>query len=281
MTKRFAILFTACAALLSGCDNVGRAFDPNSTGGGGGGGGQDDATNIQAMPVGGDVAPGNPAVKVAFPKGTGWPGTVPGVLVFNSSMNQALIAPSGQGAKPTAYIRAKGTTTPIAASYDFLVGGTVVVIRPLAALPKTAGGTTTTTSLAYEIVVEPEARDADGRRFGGSAATVFAEFTPDQDITTVKDGQVVAVLPEDGRRDVPRESAVFAIFSKAATIATVTTSTFLVGPRGGTALAGSVAFPIGAGQGGDGRIARFTPKDLLPAGADLDARGCTGVVLGE
>lgn len=282
MTLRLAFLWIVCGALLAGCDNVGRAFDPNSTGGGGGS--VDDATKIQAVPVGGDVAPAAPAIKVAYPKGAGWPGTTPAIVVFNSSMNQDSINPTGQGAKPTVYVRAKGTTNPIAASYDYLFGSTVLVMRPLASLPKSSGGGTTgqpAKDIAYEIVVEPDTRDIDGRRFGGSAPTVAAEFTPNQDVTAVKDGQIVAVLPEDARRDVPRESAVVAVFSKPAASGTVTSSTFLVGPRGGTALTGKLDNPIGQGQGGDGRIARFTPKDILPAATELVIEFTNGIQFGD
>src|SRR5688572_27070970 len=142
---------TAALALLglAACDNVGRAFD---RGGGGGGGGV--ATSIAAPSVGGTFFDGRPKVRHAFPTGAGWAGTAPVVVVFNESVNEALAVPA-QG-EALVFCRVAGTTQRLPTAYNFLQGGSVLLLRPVPEWPRAsqqapAPGT--------EVVVDPELRD--------------------------------------------------------------------------------------------------------------------------
>ena len=47
-----------------------------------------------SWPAGGDVRDGRPIVRAAYPKGSGWPRSVPIVVEFSESMNEASIAPT-------------------------------------------------------------------------------------------------------------------------------------------------------------------------------------------
>ncbi len=251
----------ACALLaLTGCDNVGRAFDPK-----GGSGGSSTTTAIQVMRAGGSSFDGRPRVAAVFPKGNGWPGTVPIVVEFNETISEASVAPTG--ATPTLFIRLKnpdpdpggGGSTPIAASYDFLLGSSVVVIRPNTAFDTTKAET-------YEVVINSELRDADGVRFGGSSEKVIATFTADK-TDDIKDGEILTTLPVDNGRDWFQQANVYLIFTKPCTQSSIKTTgtnvNFSVRQAGGANLAGSANFPVRAtgfgASGNDGRILEFKP----------------------
>lgn len=275
---RLAFLGTlvSCGVLaLSACDNVGRAFDLNR------GDTKETTTNIQAVPAGGVVVDGRPKVQNVFPKGNGWPGTVPIVVVFNESVNEASVSPSG--GTPSLFVRLKssvgtgtGTGTgagspPLPGSYDFLLGGRVVVIRPLQPFD-------TTQIQEYEVVATSELRDTDGVRYTTASEKVLGSFTPDQ-ASTIEDGQVLTVLPVDNNREAFREDSVYVVFTKPATESTLKTGaggSFTVRPAGGTALDGSLAFPVrigGLGGGGgtaDTRVVEFKPKSGTRLAAATD-----------
>ena len=70
---RFLFLLLLIGAI--GCDNVGRAFDPNIDSDNPGT--QTGTSVIQIVPVGGDVRDGRPLVRAAYPDGAGWPSSVP------------------------------------------------------------------------------------------------------------------------------------------------------------------------------------------------------------
>ncbi|MBL8755176.1 MAG: hypothetical protein JNK15_17865, partial [Planctomycetes bacterium] len=78
--------------LASGCDNVGRAFDPDTE--------PEDPTPgttesaVQVVPVGGETRTGRPKVRATYPSGSGWPTTVPVVVEFSESVNQDSILPT-------------------------------------------------------------------------------------------------------------------------------------------------------------------------------------------
>ena len=260
----------------SSCDNVGRAFDQ----GGGGGSESGDKTNIQAMVAGGDANGNRPTVKSVYPKGGGWPGTVPIVVLFSESMNQDSISPpSNSGLQPNLYVRAKGTTQVLPAQYDFLLGGTAVVIRPLTAL--TGGGGGSGQAVSYEVAMKTDVRDADGARVAGNAEAVLAEFTPDQDVTKVKDGQILTTLPETNRSNIQRETIVYAVFTKPATTSSVTTTNFVVRPRGGSPVTGLLGFPLASATANDGRVLRFVPRDPLPGETQIDIEVQNTIAFGD
>lgn len=255
-----AVLWIAFCLLPISCggNNIGRLFDPDVDDGGGGG--SADASNIVAVAVGGKAIDGRPKVVEAFPTGGEWPTTVPIVVVFNESVNANSVAPSGQSARETVYVRASGTEQPLPAIYDFLLGDTVVVIRPAQPLVTPEGG-------SFEVVVEAGMRDSDGIRFAGSSAdpSVVATFTTDAPDGAV-DGEIVTVLPLDNSDSQVRETPIYAIFSRAATQNTVTTANFVVRTSAGAGVAGSLSFPLeSAPTVTDTRVLRFDPNAALAA----------------
>jgi hypothetical protein len=268
-----ALLAAALLLALSGCtNNVAGAF---RRGGDGGGGGDGDATNVQAVTPGATVVDGRPRVRGAFPKGAGWPQSVPIVVVFNESVNEDSVAPAANsGGQPNVFVRATGTTQALPATFDFLLGGTAVLIRPLQPLPSA-------NEASYEVVVLPDARDLDGVRFGGDAeGTIVATFTPDQDTGEV-DGRIVTVLPENARSDQQRETPVYVVFDKPAVAASLTSSSLQVRPAGATPLGGQLSFPLNAAQVADTRVVRFTAAALLPGDATLEVVVTNAIRFGE
>jgi len=254
-------LLAALATLWSGCtgNNVGRVFDRNV------GTGAPGESVVQRMVAQGDAVSGRPRVSKVFPEGNGWPGTVPVVVVFNETVNEATVAP--QSGTPNLFLQVQGTDSALPATYDFLFGSRVVVIRPAVPL---GGGEEITT---YEVVVTPSLRDGDGVAFGGKENQVVATFTPDQD-ESVKDGGILTVLPLDNAKDQRRESIVYAVFTKAVDQDSVKTGSggnFNV-RQGSTLVAGRHSFPVGAGPvgSGDPRILAFTPTNALDGAATLE-----------
>ena len=148
-------------SLLVGCgqNNIGRLFDRDPGGGPGG------TTGVVTIPARGDALDSRPSVTEAFPQGGGWPTAVPVVVVFNESMNTDLLVPTT--GDPQVFVRVAGTDVPLPATYDFLFGATVLLIRPAVPLSGEVG-------VSYEVVVDPEARDVDGIRFGGLEPEVVA-----------------------------------------------------------------------------------------------------------
>ena len=125
-----------------------------------------------------------------------------------------MVAPSNaQGGERTVYVRLAGSEQALPANYDFLLGGTVVVIRPATGLSAVEG-------TSYEVVVDPEAKDIDGVRFGGNEPEIVATFTADED-EAIDDGRILTLLPVDNTRDRILETPVYAVFTKPATAASV------------------------------------------------------------
>jgi len=240
-------------------NNVGRVFDRNLDPG------EPGESVVQRMVPQGTAVNGRPRVDTVFPEGNGWPGTVPIVVQFSETINEASVAP--QSGAPNLFVQVQGTDTALPATYDFLFGSRVVVIRPAASL----GGEEITT---YEVVVTPNLRDGDGVAFGGNENTVVATFTPDQD-ESIEDGEILTVLPLDKSKDQRRESLVYAVFTKPVDQSSVTTGAtgnFNVREKGGSIIAGARSFPVGAGPigGGDPRIVAFTPTTVLAGSLDYE-----------
>jgi hypothetical protein len=242
------------ALLLTGCDNVGRAFDPHVDPHTGPPGPAAPST-IEVPPDGGDLRDGRPTVKAVYPKAGGWPTSVPIVVEFSESVNTASIAPTTTGGNDgKIFVRVKNTTQVLPAQYDFLGGNRLLVMRP-------SPGLSNQGNPSYEVVLKPGARDADGITFSGSADQVLAEFTVDAPATE-NDGKILALFPRDNTRDVPRESTYIAVFTRGATESTLTptTANFHINVTGGGIVAGSTALPLSQLTVHDGRVVEFTPN---------------------
>ena len=207
------------AALLAGCANVGRIFDPTFDPGRGPSG--PGTSNIEVPPVGGDVRDGRPLVREVYPKGGGWPESVPIVVEFSESVNQSSLQPTGPTATDARLIvRLEGSQQSIPCAYDFLAGGKLLVLRPTAGLPNTPDPGLGVSS-AYEVVLLPEARDTDGLRFQGSEEEILATFTTDAPAEE-DDGDILAVFPRDNQVNAARDTQVLVVFTRVANLPSLT-----------------------------------------------------------
>ena len=261
MKMRTPALF-CCLVLASACggNNIGALFDPDV----GGGGGSGDNTNVQAIPVGGFDDDGRPSVVDAFPKGGGWHGSVPIVVVFDESVNEDSVAPPvGSNEPATVFARVQGTQAELPATYDFLLGGRVVVIRPVTSVA-------TPERTPIEIVVDPEMRDADGIRYGGTEPEVVATFTPDA-ADDEFDAEIVTILPLDNSDDQLRETPVYTIFSRAATATSITTANAVLRTAAGVIVTGGLSFPLELQPTvSDTRVLRFDPATALAGNTEYE-----------
>ncbi len=252
-------LFSACG------DNIGRLFDPEIGGGGG-----DPGTAVQAMVAGGISVDGRPRLRAMFPEGNGWPGSTPVAVQFNESLNETSVLPAS--GVPNLFIRVAGTTpaegdepgsVAVAASYDFLMGGRLVIMRPLADLDSL-------NLESYEVVATSDLRDVDGIRFSTGGSTVLGSFTTDE-ADSVLDGEILSIFPRDNADEQFLDTGVLAIFSKAADTGSVTTGVggnFILRTAVGVVQAASDDFPLAnnVGPGRDGRVLLIQPAvDLAPS----------------
>ena len=76
--------------VLSACDNVARAWDPDKGGGGGGGGGGDPATELQVPPEGGITRSGKPQVVFAGGDGVTGPDLVVTAMIAGRKAAQGI-----------------------------------------------------------------------------------------------------------------------------------------------------------------------------------------------
>ena len=245
---RFPFL-TALAGLLllAACDNVGRAFDPDVDPPDQGG--VTVTSNIEVPPAGGDIRDGRPIVRATYPSGGGWPSTVPIVVEFSESMNQASILPTTtNGTDAKIVLRPASTTTVVPVVYNFLAGGRVLVLRPLANLDSPQQS-------SFDIVMLPGVRDSDGVRFSSSTETILATFTVDPDATA--DATVLAVYPRQNQRDLPLDTEFLCFFSRAVD-PTSLPNNFVLRPEGGSALAGLPSLPLSVANVPEARVVGFT-----------------------
>lgn len=254
----------------SGCDNVGRAFDPSVDPGD-----PDPVTaesTVQDVPEGGDVRSGRPKVKATYPTGSGWPTTVPIVVTFNESVNEASILPTSVQANDARIIlRAQGTTQALPCEYEFLVQGRMLVMRPVTALSETP---------TYEVVLFPDARDCDGVRFDvPEAGTVLAEFQANQAESFV-DGRILALYPVDNARDFARESELVIVFDRPANVATLTDAHLQLQTAAGTVVPRTVAVPFSTLGVPDGRVVTIAPNATLAASSGFQLVVDDGVLFG-
>jgi hypothetical protein len=258
--RRLAIgLLLACGiALGAGCDNVGRAFDRDVEG--------EEPTPepgtsiVQVVDAGGDTRDGRPRVRAALPKDGGWPLTVPIVIEFSESVNEASIRPSS----PTAtdgriVLRVQGSTTVLPCAYDFLAAGRILVLRPTAPL-------TNNQTPVYEVVLLPDARDADGVRFEAPTdGTVLTSFQVNQ-AETLTDGRILTTFPRDNQRDASREGDYLVFFDRPPNPASLRDTNVFLRTTGGTTVAAARTLPLEVSGLDDPRVVQLDPTGLLAAG---------------
>lgn len=254
---RATLLFTFLLAGAGGCDNVGRAFGPNTPPDDPGG--TPGESTIEVVPVGGDTREGRPKVRGAFPNGSGWPTLVPIVIEFSESLNQASILPTTPtGTDARIVLRVRGTTQALPCQYDFVANGRVLVMRPLTALSNAQVPT-------YEVVLLPDARDADGVRFlVDGDEKLLTDFQVNQ-ATTLTDGRILTTYPTDNARDVAREADFYVFFDRPANEASIDATNLRLRRRGGADVATQTQLPLTTVGVGDPRVVRLRPQDRLQA----------------
>lgn len=246
-----ALLFLGVAA----CDNIGRAFDRDLNG--------DDPTApagesaIEVVPVGGVARDGRPLVRAAYPEGGGWPGTVPIVVEFSESMNQASVVPTTPtGIDGRVILRVRGTTQALPCQYDFVANGRVLVLRPLTELSNAQNP-------IYEVVLLPDVRDSDGVRFKvDEDELLLTDFQVNQE-ASFTDGRILAVFPRDNERDAVRQTDYWVFFDRPANRTTITATSLRLRRTGGGDVAGQRPFPFGPTDTPDTRVVRFRPENPL------------------
>jgi hypothetical protein len=258
------ILPSLALLALSACaDNVGALWDPDR-------GGSDDGSGISVVPSQGRLVDTRPRVLSADPKGSGWPTTVPIVVVFSESIardsveGQSAGGGGGLPGLPTAarvQVRSVSTQQAVPTTLSWLVGDRVLVLTPTAGL---------VADQDYEVVVDPEVRDVDAVRKGGSEPEVVATFRTDRG-AEVTEGQVVATIPAANERDVEREADVHVIFDRPCDPTTVDDTSFRV-EDAGVLLPGDRSYPISVGDIEDTRVLSFRASDGLPSGSELAIR---------
>ncbi len=256
------LLFGAAA-----CDNVGRAFDPNVD--------PSDPSadlgisNVQVVPVGGNVSSGRPLVRETYPEGSGWPSTVPIVVEFSESLNQESILPtSPAGLDARIGVRAQGTQQLLPAQYDFLAQGRLLIIRPINGLLDQGG-------VIYEVVMFPEGRDSDGLRFqviGGEK--ILSEFQVNQD-TSIADGSILAVFPRDNYSEQEREGDVILVFDRPANASSLTPTNIVLQPSGSAPILVDIETPVSTVGIDDPRVV------LLDTGVALEASQTHEIIVTE
>ena len=246
------LLLALCA---SGCDNVGRAWDPILDPGTPEPG--DTFSAIQVVPTGGDARDGRPKVRATFPSEGGWPLKVPIVVEFSESVNEASILPTTPtGTDARVIVRVRGTPQPIPCQYDFLAGGRLLIMRPIAELSNAQNQT-------YEVLLLPDARDVDGVRFQvESGGKLLSEFQVNQD-EQFTDGRILTTFPRDNASGVQRETDYIVVFDRPANPTSVQPTNLFLRPAGGSAIAGDREFPLLILNLPDPRVVVFNPDDSL------------------
>lgn len=266
------LLPIAAVVGLASCDNVGRAFDPNLNPNDPGE--ETGISTIQIVPVGGEARDGRPLVRDAYPSGDGWPSTVPIVVTFSESLNEATILPTTvTGLDARIGVRVRGTQQLLPAQYEFLANGQVLVIRPV-------NGLATQGDPVYEIVLLPEGRDVDGIRFqvtGGEK--ILGDFQVNQD-ESITDGSIVAVYPRDNFSDATREGDFFVVFDRPANASTLLDNDIFIQPQGGTAISSDIDVPLDILGVGDPRVVRLRPAATLLASQQYEFFATSNITFG-
>lgn len=271
MRFRLPSLLLCSLAAAAGCDNVGRAFDPGS----GSSGNENSPGIVEIVPVGGSAVDGRPKVRAAYPDGAGWPTTVPIVVEFSESVNQASILPTTPtGVDGRIGLRIAGTTQFLPCQYDLLAGGRLLLMRPVTALTGQA-------SAIYEVVLLADARDVDGVRFSVTGGEkVLTSFQTNQDAAIV-DGRILAVFPRDNAADQTREGAYWIVFDRPANTGSVVDANVYLRPAGGDAIAATLDLPLTTVGVGDPRVVSITPDTALAASSRYELVVTADVTFGQ
>lgn len=274
------LLLCLCAF---GCDNVGRAWDPTLDPGTPEPG--ETFSPIQVVPTGGDARDGRPRVRATFPSDGGWPLTVPIVVEFSESVNEASVLPTTPtGTDARVIVRVRGTTQPIPCQYDLRAGGRLLIMRPIANLSNAA-------NQIYEVLLLPDARDVDGVRFQvETGGKLLSEFQVNQD-EEFTDGRILTTFPRDNGSQVPRETNYIVVFDRPANPTSIQDNNLFLRPAGGSAIPGDHEIPLLILNLPDPRYVEFDPDDTLepatgyelvvddtitfPEDGELDFRGRT------
>lgn len=266
----FLLLF---AGLLAGCDNVGRAFDPDVNPNDPGA--ETGVSAIQIVRAGGVAREGRPQVRASYPEGAGWPRTVPIVVEFSESVNEQSLAPTtANGVDGRIGVRVRGTSDLLPAQYDFVANGRLLVIRPLGGLPVSA-------TAFYEVVLFPEGRDIDGVRFQLSGdERVLSSFQVNQD-EGITNGRIVAVFPRDNG-NLERESSLFVAFDRAPNLASLQPANLFLAPDGGAAIDVEYEQALTPSAAGvpDLRVIELDPAAPLQASTRYEFTVTDGVTFG-
>ncbi len=258
---------------FAACDNIGRAFDPNlnpnepgtETG----------TSSIQIVPFGGDAREGRPVVRETYPSGDGWPSTVPIVIEFSESINEATILPTSPTASDARIgVRIQGTEQLLPAQYEFLAQGRLLVIRPISGLASQGNA-------IYEVVLFPEGRDVDGVRFQVSGGEkILSDFQVNQD-ESITDGSIVAVYPRDNFSQATRESDFFVVFDRPANAATLLENDIFLRPQGGVAIDVAIDVPLTTVGVGDPRVVRLRPDATLQIAQQYEFFATSNITFGQ
>ena len=267
--RRTAVVTCVAALLFASCDSVVLAFNPNPSGPPT----VDGLAIIQVPPAGGDIRGTAPQVRATYPKATGWPLTVPVVIEFSQSMNEASIFPTSATVNDAKVIvRVKGTTQALPAQYNFIGGGRLLVIRP--------AGLSAQNSQSYETVILPGVRDVDGVRYNVTTESILAEFTPDA-VSTDVDGQILAVYPRDRQTEIPRETESIVIFTRAATASTLTASNLRLTDTAGAAVTTNITLPLTTLGQSDSRIVQLQPPTPLSGNTEYRLVVTAAITFGQ
>lgn len=270
---RFRLPFLLLCSLVAaaGCDNVGRAFDPGS----GSGGNETSPGVVEIVPVGGSAVDGRPKVRATYPDGAGWPTTVPIVVEFSESVNEASIVPTTPtGVDGRIGVRLSGTTQLLPCQYDLLANGRLLVMRPLTALSNMG-------SAIYEVVLLPDARDVDGVRFSVTGGEkVLADFQVNQDASIV-DGRILAVFPRDNASDQAREGDYWVVFDRPPNAGSIVDTNIFLRPNGGDAIAAELDLPLTTVGVADPRIVRISPDTALAGSSRYELVVTADITFGQ
>ncbi len=202
-----------------GTGNPGTIFDPNAGGSGGGDGG---GVTIPPRGDGASAAPGAgfllrdgaPTLVATAPAdlATGIDTAAPVALWFSESLNVATVTALGLQLQPRG--DALGA---VPLSFTLIAGDRCVIAQPSIPL---APGTT------YDLVATDDLTDLEGKRFAPPTNGRVLRFTTDS-VGVNLPPQVLGVFPPDQQADVPNDTSVVVVFSKAMDFTGITSAVTL------------------------------------------------------
>ncbi|HHI80820.1 MAG TPA: hypothetical protein ENK02_12695 [Planctomycetes bacterium] len=253
-TRCLLILMAVSPFFTASCsDNLGRAFDRKK------GTSKSAGSNQFQVPMDGAIVLSNrPKVVKVGPTGTGWPVTTPVFVLFNEAMNFDSIKSSSTTEPSHLFMRVKGTTTLIPASYDLILGGRLLVMRSSAPLPPRA---------SIEVVAGTGVRDLDKATLAKRG--VLGEFTTDAPSNAGP--KVVFRYPEDNDKGILRSSPALLGLSVPVDPTTVTENSIYLQEKGASAkLSAGISFPLRIASAPDPRLIQLAPSESLPKSKKIE-----------